>query len=591
MVRWRSRLVAVVALVAAATVGPVGGVAHAIDCTGDPPIIESPSSTTGAIFDEGPDSPRRGDPFADQPTTTIYEAYGYAGLRYDTYDLGCGSDFARSGDSIIGNNVANGFQWWSQVWVGISSALYQWAAEPGELFAPIDAQIEQVTDTFGGPALRWMAIALIALGVLILWRTKTLAYHEAAKHVGWAMLFVVTGLFLIGYPLKAAQMFDGAVATGVDWVRSELTAGNTAATRPADPGVGIAASKHNNVLYTTWVEGTFGNGQSTCADRFAPRIFDATARTVWEERRAEEDPDYAAELKAEKNAAYKATAAEVKEFSEDCYMNMIGQEPWVRIGAAAVGAFSATVVSLFDILAAAMIIAGYLAIRLLVMFSLALLVVAIVRRSVFIGAVTAVFGTVVNALFFGIAVGVFAVGQQVLLASSLPNWVAVFLIGLSAIMFWKATRGIRRVDPTGYGQQAVAKGRRWGRWAFDQAVAYGRTRLAVDHGMDDHEDDEPDDSDTSDDMSDEVTVEQEEVPASTVEVEQVRPAGELDAAPAVRVARPGTYIAGALPPGRPTSTTDAQEVGEEDDDVVEAEIVEDEEDTRSPVYIAEEDDQ
>ena len=40
-------------------------------------------------------------------TTTIYEQYGYAGLRWHTYDLGCGPDAARDPDAVIGTAVSN----------------------------------------------------------------------------------------------------------------------------------------------------------------------------------------------------------------------------------------------------------------------------------------------------------------------------------------------------------------------------------------------------------------------------------------------------------------------------------------------------
>ena len=67
-----------------------------------------PGDGIAAFFDKPPRACRRQeDPFAEDATTTIYEQYGYAGLRWHTYDLGCGPDMSRNPDAVIGTAVSN----------------------------------------------------------------------------------------------------------------------------------------------------------------------------------------------------------------------------------------------------------------------------------------------------------------------------------------------------------------------------------------------------------------------------------------------------------------------------------------------------
>ena len=68
-----------------------------------------PGQGLAAFFQKTPDPllPQE-DPFAAGAQTSIYEQYGFAGLRWHTYDLGCGPDAAASNpDAIIGTAISN----------------------------------------------------------------------------------------------------------------------------------------------------------------------------------------------------------------------------------------------------------------------------------------------------------------------------------------------------------------------------------------------------------------------------------------------------------------------------------------------------
>ena len=63
-------------------------------------------------------------------STTIYEQYGYAGLRWRTYDLGCGPDAARHPDAVIGTAVSNWIINFPVAWSALTSSLTEVAFDP-----------------------------------------------------------------------------------------------------------------------------------------------------------------------------------------------------------------------------------------------------------------------------------------------------------------------------------------------------------------------------------------------------------------------------------------------------------------------------
>ena len=88
------------------------------DCK-DAPTAQLPGNGLTGFLDGKPDPlPAQGDPFAKNPTTSVYEQYGYAGLTWHTYDLGCGGDLRdvnASTDTMIGNATLAFATWgWPQ---------------------------------------------------------------------------------------------------------------------------------------------------------------------------------------------------------------------------------------------------------------------------------------------------------------------------------------------------------------------------------------------------------------------------------------------------------------------------------------------
>ena len=90
-----------------------------IDCKGAP-TPDMPGEGLAAFFQKRPNPlPPQRDPFAPGAKTTIYQQYGFAGLRWHTYDLGCGPDAARNPDAVIGTALSN---WMLNVPISLTAA-------------------------------------------------------------------------------------------------------------------------------------------------------------------------------------------------------------------------------------------------------------------------------------------------------------------------------------------------------------------------------------------------------------------------------------------------------------------------------------
>jgi hypothetical protein len=121
--------------------------------------------------------------------------------------------------------------------------------------------------------------------------------------------------------------------------------------------------------------------------------------------------------------------------------------------------------------------------------------VAVLRPDKAIAFAEAVGRILLNGLWFGIAVGGFAVFQMALIRSDVPTWAAAALTLITAVVFWRLTKALRANDPTG----TVARAKRF---ATDQGINYAsrrwaaRSALASQARADRDDDEEPDETTT-----------------------------------------------------------------------------------------------
>src|SRR4051812_11059241 len=174
------------AVLAALVTSPHTAGALGFDCT-DAPAPEVPGRGLTGFFAGEPDPlPAPGDPFAANSTTTIYEQYGYAGLRWNNYDLGCGPDATRAPDAVAGTAIANWLFNLPKVAVAFTNAVVGVAFDPSffSVFDPVVADVSDAlyTDVFTA----WVPLTLAATGFLLIWRARRADLASSTAAVGWA---------------------------------------------------------------------------------------------------------------------------------------------------------------------------------------------------------------------------------------------------------------------------------------------------------------------------------------------------------------------------------------------------------------------
>lgn len=204
--------------------------------TGDckaPPDPDFPGTGISGWIDPGPVTappPRK----IENSAGYIYEQYGFAGLRWDTYDLGCGG-VLRDTEAASDTAMANFIFMWSKAWTALTIKLHDYAvgdAIPDATRPVLENATRAVRNAIFTP---WAVVSLliVACGVIVQARKKNAA--EAVTRVGWS-LFVVTLVSIVGgYPAFAAGLTDDAVSSTVGAVRQALATGDRAP-GPVGPG-------------------------------------------------------------------------------------------------------------------------------------------------------------------------------------------------------------------------------------------------------------------------------------------------------------------------------------------------------------------
>ncbi|MEP6696499.1 MAG: hypothetical protein ABJA34_06415 [Pseudonocardiales bacterium] len=455
------------------------------DCK-QPPVPQSPGTGVTSVF-VGPPAhlPPADDPFAPGAKTTVYQQYGFAGLHWNTYDLGCGPAETRDPSAVVYNGLANFIMSLPLTMVAVSLALLDkiFAASWLGTFDPL---LRNVTAALGKHwFLLWFPLALTCVGLFLLWRARQADYAETARHTGWALVVLAAVAFVLGWPVQAGGMFDRVVIGSIGTANSALAGGSSTAS--ATDAVG--SNLYDSVLYRIWLRGEFGSASSATAHAYGPQLLQASALTWREARTVQDDPNGAGKtIVAAKQQQFKAVAAKVQAVDPDAYEHLTGHRADDRAGYAVLALIFALACCLFFVFAGLLVVLALLVMRVAVML-LPLIAPAAafptLRASFIDKALNVVGGAVYNAVVFGAAVGAYSATVGFLSASGLPDWLAVVILGVITVLFWRLTRPMRRLLDVIPGRHAA---RSAAGWALRQAIGYSATKHAVEEGLHDTED-------------------------------------------------------------------------------------------------------
>jgi hypothetical protein len=345
------------------------------DCK-DAPTAQLPGSGITGFLDPGPQPPPPPlDPFVPNPKTSVYEQYGYAGLSWHTYDLGCGGgmrDIDASMDTATGNFMLSAATWGTAATNGLHNKI----AHPEQYMAPLDDVVTSVTqrlhDSIWSP---WGGAALLGVGALLLFYSIHGRLSAVTSAAAWALLVLAIVAGIGQYPTRVATFFDTTVTSTIASINSGVS-GLTNLPPSSDPARAQGALVVDRVLYDGWLRGELGTTDSHAAKKWGPDLFRASAFTWAEADRAAKNPDAGRRIAERKAENWKKTAAEIQQQDPVAYAYLQSKSGG-RAGTGVMILLGSLFTLAFRLVADIFLFAGLVLLRLLVMMFPAVAVIGV----------------------------------------------------------------------------------------------------------------------------------------------------------------------------------------------------------------------
>src|SRR5512144_2418140 len=246
-----------------------------VDCK-EAPTPDMPGQGLSAFFQRPPHHlPPRADPFARNSSTTIYEQYGFAGLRWNNYDLGCGPEAARHPDAVVGTAVSNWLLNLPIALTALTSSITEVAFAPTFLNV-FDPTIRHVSNAlYKSLFASWVPAVIALLGIMVLVKARRAALATTAASIGWAMMVVLVATAIFKWPIVAGHFADASVTTTLGAVVGDLNDDHQA----SNAGATVASNVQEAIFYRSWLAGTLGSTESKTAKQYGPELFKAQALT------------------------------------------------------------------------------------------------------------------------------------------------------------------------------------------------------------------------------------------------------------------------------------------------------------------------
>lgn len=308
-----ARILVVLMLVLLGQLSPAGsGVATAggFDCK-DVPVPELPRDAFPAKIDGS--AADRPPPTNANPTG--YQSYGWAGLDWDTYDLGCGSDLVRAPQVAADTNIGNEFLTVGKslaaaaFWLDDQTKTTQEAQQAGisPALQQFDTIVESVSHATSGVYGLWLGIALTAAATVMLWNALRANAAGVTRAAAVAAAGLALGALMIGAPAKAIQVADdtfGSVITQTQTQMFSLAFGGKNATLGAgdyDPRNVLM----DRIFLDDWRQGWFGANYDDSSNQLGPKLRQALAFSYAEQQQIAKDPSAQDRLTKEKERIFR----------------------------------------------------------------------------------------------------------------------------------------------------------------------------------------------------------------------------------------------------------------------------------------------
>lgn len=393
---WAMAFTAAPAVAAASTIA--GPAASLFGSCKPAPAPELPGSgVAGEIAGAPVTLPAAGNPFGRGSRTSEWEQYGFAGLSWHTYDLGC---FHVFGLPDLETWIGNGLLGTAKIVVAIDDTVHDWASTPGWIAALNPVLTGATRAVHKALFTPWAAVSLSLLALTLLVRAHRAELASAVTMAAWALTVLALVAGVTAYPAWAARQISFLMASTIN----SMDAGFT-----GQPAEVTAASGHGSllvsaVLYPQWAAGELGSSTSAAARHYGPLLLENQALT-WRQAAAPQKQLAASEAADQKRWA--GVASQIQSTAPASYPVLQGAQG-SRIGIGALTLADALVVCSFDIFASTVIVVALLAVLVATILLPALAVAGLHHslRQVVTGVLSRVAGLLASAVLYSAAAGV-----------------------------------------------------------------------------------------------------------------------------------------------------------------------------------------
>lgn len=416
----------------------------------DEPTPEMPGTGIMGFFEGAPAQlPPDADPFKAGSNTTIQEQYGYAGLTWNTFDLGCGGALANPVAAAL-NSWANMTMIAPKAMVGIAGSMLQSVYAPGflKIFDPL---VESVTASMGQSVFTsYLPLGLAILALVLVWRNRSASLAQTAMAIGSAMVICVIAAFLFSAPLLAGHAADAAVQ-GVNATLVGGINGKSGSSAALDTATEVTANLHKSLLYQSWLGGELGRSSGPIADKYGPDLFKAQAMT-WREKAAyDADPSGKGnDIIEAKHQLWDDTTQKIKDEDPIAYSNLTGTNAIDRLGYAWLASLAVWCAVPFLLMSCMLIVVALLIVRVAVMAFPVLAAFGVVpqMRHLVTGVGNVVMAALINCVVFtmGSALLVRLIGMILAPSSGSPFMFFQIVLMLAAtVLMWFFLKPFRKL--------------------------------------------------------------------------------------------------------------------------------------------------
>lgn len=296
------RILVLLVLFAASTVGLGSGVAAAagFDCK-DVPTPQFPNEVVETNFDStSADRPGEGG--------TGYQTYGWAGLQWYTYDLGCGEDLVRAPGAVSDTTLGNTFLTIGKsmaaaaFWLDDQTKTGQSADSAGvsSALTNFDQIVFSIIDSMRGIYGQWLGVALTVVAAMILWQAAKADSAGVTKTAAVAIAGLALGALMVGAPQKALQVADDTFGSLITETQDQIFG-----VQFGDGGTGTLSGGNTDpknvlmdrIFLPDWRKGWFGtNYDPEDSAGLGPKLRESLAFSYEQQKEVKDDPAAQSEL-------------------------------------------------------------------------------------------------------------------------------------------------------------------------------------------------------------------------------------------------------------------------------------------------------